>query len=263
MLLMHQGVKLAYDIYGSGSPTLVFLYGWVFGRELWHAQVAHFSPRFRVLILDTRGSGESDKPAQDYTMDLFVADLHFLMQELDLGRVVLVGSSMGSYIALKYAVAHPERVAKLVLVGATPKIIASPDFPHATPAEKAERWAALLAQDYGKGVKTFAGAALSDAPPLREWLCQMAHRTPLDIALNWLRHAWREDLRPLLHQITVPTLVMHGDADRIWPLAAGEYLSRHIPTCRGLHIFRGRGHAPFLTAPDEFNRALEEFVLSP
>jgi len=118
-----------------------------------------------------RGSGESDKPAGDYTFDLYVDDLNAIVEELKERDIILIGESMGVSIAIKYVTKYPRKVCMLVLVGGTPKLIKTDDFPQGKPEEEARRDIALLEESYSKGVKQIIDMIFSDPGTeyFREW----------------------------------------------------------------------------------------------
>jgi len=114
------GVKLAYDERGSGSPALVFIHGWTCNRSFFAPQVEHFAKRHRVVSVDLRGHGESDKPQGPYPVSAYAADVAHVIAELKLGKVIAVGHSMGGIAVLQLAAAHPDRVAGIVMVDPAP-----------------------------------------------------------------------------------------------------------------------------------------------
>lgn len=110
------GVTLRYVDTGSGTPPLLFVHGWSCRIENWMPQIERFSPDYRVVALDLRGHGESDKPDEDYTISAFIKDIAWLVEELGLDRPVIVGHSMGGVIAMNLARRHPEIPAGVVLI---------------------------------------------------------------------------------------------------------------------------------------------------
>lgn len=110
------GVTLRFDEAGEGDPAIVFVHGWCCSRDNWRQQVAHFSRSHRVIALDQRGHGESDKPDQDYTIDGFVEDLAWFIGDRGLDRPVVVGHSMGGAIAMNLARKHPQLTRGVVMV---------------------------------------------------------------------------------------------------------------------------------------------------
>jgi len=114
------GVKLAYDERGSGSPALVFIHGWTCNRSFFAPQIEHFAKRHRVVSVDLRGHGESDKPQGPYPVSAYAADVAHVIAELKLGKVIAVGHSMGGITVLQLAAAHPDRVLGIVMVDPAP-----------------------------------------------------------------------------------------------------------------------------------------------
>jgi pimeloyl-ACP methyl ester carboxylesterase len=112
------GVNLRYLDTGSGDPSLVFIHGWCCNQSMWGAQIEAFAPRHRIIAVDLRGHGESDKPDQDYTIDQFAGDMAWLIREIGLDRPVLIGHSMGGVTALKLVREHPNIARAAVFVDA-------------------------------------------------------------------------------------------------------------------------------------------------
>jgi 3-oxoadipate enol-lactonase len=118
------GVGLAYDDEGSGDgAALVFIHGWTANRHRWDHQMDHFKAARRVIRLDLRGHGESDKPVQRYSIDGLAADVRRLMDDRGVDRFIPVGHSMGGMIAQKLALAHPDRVERVVLVDSLGRMV--------------------------------------------------------------------------------------------------------------------------------------------
>src|SRR5262249_11187651 len=101
--VVHDGVTLAYEDQGVGKPALVFVHGWTCNRTFFAPQAAHFAGQHRVVSVDLRGHGESDKPQGSYPVSAYADDIAFLVDRLGLGRVVAVGHSLGGLIVLQLA----------------------------------------------------------------------------------------------------------------------------------------------------------------
>ena len=264
MVLDKNGVKLAYYMYGEGQPTLVFLVAWVWTAEFWQPQVNYFSQNFKMVTIDMRGTGDSDKPAGDYTLDLYADDLDSIIEELKEKNVVLIGESIGASIAIKYVTKYPGKVSKLVLVGGSPKFMATDDFPWGLILDVVQPFLTGLLQSYS----TVFGAFLETIFPepgtnyVREWGFKMSQKTPAEIAANSLTNLGLADLRPLLSKIDIPTLILHGEKDTnvFTNVSEGaKYMHENIQGSKN-YLFEGRGHFPSITAPDKFNKILKEFI---
>ena len=110
------GVSIRYTDAGAGDPPILFVHGWTCNHTNFRDQVPHFAGSHRVVALDQRGHGTSDKPDQDYTIPSFVDDLAWFIREAGLDRPVIVGHSMGGSIALNFAHKHPEMTRGIVLI---------------------------------------------------------------------------------------------------------------------------------------------------
>lgn len=118
MQIKHDQVTLVYDYAGSGKFSYVLIHGVGANRRFFSAVFDHLAKHARVLNPDLRGHGESDKPEQPYTMETYADDLDFLVKELKLDNIIVIGHSMGGNIALEFASRHPELIRGLVLLDA-------------------------------------------------------------------------------------------------------------------------------------------------
>lgn len=261
MFLERDGVRHWYDVQGQGEQTLLFVHGWLMSHELWREQVAAFSRTHRVVSYDLRGFGRSDKPEGDYSLELFVDDLDHLVRTLQLERPVLVGWSMGASIGLAYAAAHPDRLSKLVLVDGTPLLVASDDFAHAIPGAAADQLLGAIQADFAGGTRAFVELMFPepDSGALKDWVHGITQQTTAAVALNSIGLIGGRDLRPLLDQVRIPTLVVCGDQDQVCLPSASQFMQRQIAQAE-IQMFAGKGHAPFLTDVEAFNAQLRAFV---
>jgi len=263
MVLDKNGVKLAYYVYGEGEPTLVFLVAWIWTAEFWLPQVNCFSQNFKMVTIDMRGTGESDKPAGDYTLDLYADDLDSIIEELQEKNIVLIGESIGASIAIKYVTKYLGKVSKLVLVGGSPKFIATDDFPYGMPQNFVDTQRALAMESSSKWMRVFLGLIFQEPGTeyLKEWGFKMSQKTPQEIAMNSITNLFQADVRPLLRKIDIPTLILHGEKDIVFTCVSegAKYMHENIQGSK-TYIIKDAGHFPSITAADEFNRILKEFI---
>lgn len=118
--ITRDGIKLAYEERGSGAPAFVLIHGWTCDRSFFAPQAEFFARRHRVVSVDLRGHGESDKPQGAYPISAYADDIAHLIDTLQLGRVVAVGHSMGGITALQLGAAYPEKIAGIVMVDPAP-----------------------------------------------------------------------------------------------------------------------------------------------
>ena len=167
-------------------------------------------------------------------------------------------------MALAAAQRYPQAVAKLVLVGATPKYVQSADWPHAMPITVLEQFALNLEQDYVATLDRFLSlqlAAGEDRTVLRRLRDELfRHGEPPAAALHQgLQLLKQEDRRAALPGIALPTLVVHGERDRITPVGAARFLAAQMPRAQ-LELVPGAGHAPFLSHTPQFVKKLKAFL---
>src|SRR5229473_1169726 len=118
--IVYKGIKLAYEDRGAGKPAFVFVHGWTCDRSFFAPQAEHFSRRHRVVSVDLRGHGESDKPPGAYPIAAYADDIAYIIEQLGLGKTVVVGHSMGGQTVLQLAAAHADCVAGIVMVDPAP-----------------------------------------------------------------------------------------------------------------------------------------------
>jgi pimeloyl-ACP methyl ester carboxylesterase len=118
--IVHKGITLAYEDRGAGKPAFVFVHGWACNRTFFAPQAEHFARRHRVVSVDLRGHGESDKPQGPYPIAAYADDIAYVIEQLGLGQAVAVGHSSGGMTVLQLAAAYPDRVAAIVMVAPAP-----------------------------------------------------------------------------------------------------------------------------------------------
>jgi pimeloyl-ACP methyl ester carboxylesterase len=247
-----------YESTGQGR-AIVWIHGWAQDLTTWDDQVAAFSPKYRVIRYDVRGFGESGGHA-DLSAD--PDDLRVLLDTLGIRSAYVVGLSRGATVALRFAVAFPDRVAALVLYGAPP-----PDgFQPRPPGPRIVEVFAQIARTHGLdslGKVVYASPLVWKRPdqPGQEAQFQKF----------WARYRGRDLLDPRpesgrtpparvdqLNQIRIPTLVIHGDHEMPLFQMVADTLVRRIPNARKVVIKDG-GHGAHMYQPALFNKALADF----
>ena len=249
-------MRLWHEQQGSG-PDLLLVHGWGMHGGVWGDLPASLARHFRVTTLDLPGHGRSRTPLAAQSL----GDFTDAVVELCPTPAVWLGWSLGGLIALDAALRHPEKVAKLVLVSATPKFVQAPDWPHAMPAEVFAEFARSLTHDYRATLLRFLSLHVGGSADGRALLKQLraqifTHGDPQPEALAaGLAILGQTDLRARLAEVRAPTLVVHGSHDRLAAPGAAEYLAAHLPQARLLRV-EGAGHAPFLSHPAQFAQAV-------
>jgi pimeloyl-ACP methyl ester carboxylesterase len=253
---------MAYEDRGEGRP-IVFVHGWGGSGDVWDYQVLDLAERFRVITVDLRGHGASDKPWGDYGYDTFCSDLATLMAELELEDVTFVGWSMGGHIGLKFAQTIGSPVARLVITGAGPRFLQAEDAPFG--GEPASAQALCDAVRFNR-VETIHGLYgnnfhRTDLEPTREWIIRLGLQVPAFVGLRTFEALLAEDLRPALADIDIPVAVFSGRHDQIWDPQWSELIAKSIPDAT-ITYFENSGHVAFIEDRVAWNAALAEFIES-
>jgi pimeloyl-ACP methyl ester carboxylesterase/predicted glycosyltransferase len=271
------GVRIYYEAYGSGEPTVLLLPTWsVIHSRHWKMQVPYLARHCRVVTFDGRGNGRSDRPqdAAAYDVREFAADATAVMDVTRTERAVIVGFSLGGQRGLLLAAEHPERVDGAVFIG--------PNFPGgglALPERTVydfdeeylvdEGWAKHnryhWLRDYRDWVEFFMAKMFTEP-----------HSTkPTEDAVGWAletdaqtltatqdgRGLTPEEAQALSRRVRCPVLVIHGEGDAIVSVTRGEALAEQ--TRGDLVVLEGSGHAPHLRDPVKVNLLLRDFVAPP
>jgi len=264
------GVNIFYKDWGSGQP-IVFSHGWPLSADDWDAQMMFFLRHgYRVIAHDRRGHGRSDQPGTGNDMDTWVADLAALTEHLDLRAAIHIGHSTGGGEVARYVARHQERVAKAVLVASlTPNMVRSKDNPAGQPPEWFESIRSGMLANRSEFYRfvpenPFYGYNRDGAKPseavIANWWRQgmaggaLAHYATVD--------SWLEDYSEDLKKITVPVLVMHGEADQVVPFASAVPRAVNLLKNGSLKTYPGYPHGMLTTHADVLNPDLLAFIKS-
>jgi pimeloyl-ACP methyl ester carboxylesterase len=262
-------IDLYYEDHGSGRPV-VLIHGWPLSSASWEKQVpALLVAGYRVISYDRRGFGNSSKPTSGYDYDTFAKDLQQIMTTLDLREVALVGHSMGGGEVARYIGTYgSDRVQKVAFIDAIPPfLLKTPDNPRGMDRSVFDGFIASIAQDRYTylswflanfyNVDVLGGKLVSDDVVRASWNVGAASSAK---GFGDCVPAWLTDFRPDLARITVPTLVVHGDADRILPInATGIPLHESIRGSR-LAVIQGGPHGTIWTHAEKVNAELVNFL---
>lgn len=263
----------ATDIYyqdiGQGQPV-VLIHGWPLSHRMWEGQInALLEAGYRCIAYDRRGFGESGRPAGGYDYDTFAADLNDLMTHLDLRNAVLVGFSMGGGEVARYLGRYgSDRVAKAMLLGAvTPFMLKTPDNPAGVDGAVFDGLLDAVRKDRISFLDQFLPNFYNAEPgakhvgpdliPYSKWIAWAA--SPLGTQQCIVAFG-TTDFRADLKGITVPTLIVHGDADRIVPLEVSGQLSHALIKGSKLEVVKGACHGFAATHTQELNKLMLEFL---
>jgi pimeloyl-[acyl-carrier protein] methyl ester esterase len=254
---------------GSGRP-LVFLHGWASHGGYFTPQIEALGRDFRLLIPDLPGHRRSPAPLDQLSIAHLAAKLQDMIVARRLQNAVLVGWSMGAMVALDYiAQFGTDRIGGLVIEDMTVKIINEPGWRFGIrngfdAAQSAlavttmrEDWAA-----YSQNAmpRLFARGRIPD-PRLGEWVTtEIARNDGPAMATLWQSMA-EQDYRPLLPQLSLPVLVLHGGESQLYEPAVSQWVAANIAGAQRC-CFDNAGHSPHLEVPEAYNRALTDFITS-
>lgn len=249
---------------GSGEPIL-FLHGWCMSSKVWQLQMEQLGTQYRIIAPDLRGHGRSlPIPARSFAD--YGGDIRSLIEQLGLESLTLVGWSMGGQILLKLLPGIRERVSRVSLVSSTPRFIASPRFPFALPADEGRGMQIKVKRNIEKTVSNFRKGLFAEHELQDKTTAEKVEKvlgdipTPsIDLALDGLERLMNEELFEEVRQIDTPTLLIHGELDRICLPEASKWLEQQIAGSRRI-CYPGCGHAPFLGRYRQFNLDLQKFI---
>jgi pimeloyl-ACP methyl ester carboxylesterase len=269
------GVKLYWELFGSGDQTVFFLPTWsIVHSRHWKAQIPYFARHFRVLTFDGRGNGLSDRPPDpsDYSDEVFAADALAVMDATDTRSAALVSLSAGARWALLMAAEHPQRVAAAAFIGPSAPLAPGND----------ERVKAI--ENFGRSRQQYEGWQkynrhywLQDYRGFLEFFFEQAINEPhstkqIEDAVGWGLETSPETLiatsevpgideelaRDLARSVSCPVLVLHGDQDVISPHRRGAALAEAAGGT--LVTLEGSGHLPHTRDPVRVNLLLRDFL---
>lgn len=262
-------IDLYYEDHGTGNP-IVLIHGWPLSGRSWEKQTPPLiAAGRRVITYDRRGFGDSSKPTSGYDYDTLAEDLNKLLTKLDLRNVALVGFSMGGGEVARYLGTYgTERVDQAVFIASIPPFLLKTadnaqgvdagvfeEIRQKITADRLSFLSGFLTNFYN--VDALRGKLVSDEVVRLSW--SIAAGASPTATLSCVS-AWLTDFRKDLGRIDVPTLVIHGDADRILPLAAtGNRMQEYIKGSK-LVVVEGGPHGITWTHADQVNRELLAFL---
>lgn len=262
-------IDLYYEDHGAGNPVLL-IHGWPLSGSSWEKQTAALlQAGYRVITYDRRGFGESSKPISGYDYDTMAGDLHKVITKLDLRDVTLVGFSMGGGEVARYLGTHGgERVSKAVFISAIPPfLLKTADNPSGVDASVFDGIKAAITADrpafLTQFLSDFYNVDILQGKPVSPQVVQLSWNIAAQASpkgtLDCVQ-AWLTDFRKDLARIDVPTLVIHGDADRILPIDATGRRTQEAVKGSRLVVVEGGPHGLIWTHADEVNRELVAFL---
>ena len=262
-------IDIYYEDHGSGKP-IILIHGYPLSGASWEKQMpVLLNAGYRVITYDRRGFGKSSQPTAGYNYDTFAADLREVITQLKLQDVTLVGFSMGGGEIARYFGKYGSKdMSKAVFIGAVPPfLLKTADNPEGVDGSVFEGIKKAVAADryafFTEFFKNFyntdlyLGKRVSDDVVRASWNVAAGSSATASLACV---PTWLEDFRENLKRVDVPTLVIHGDDDRIVPLAAAGQRTAKLVKGAKLVVIKGGPHCITWTHADEVNTALLNFL---
>ena len=252
------GQWIHYEDTGGDLPPVVLAHGLLMDGEMFAPQLEVLGSRYRIITWDARCHGETETSDDPFTYWDLAEDLNGLLNHLGIARAVIGGMSQGGFVALRFALKHPERVAALILISTQ----AGAEDP--TKAATYETMLDVWERDgLNDQLAEMVGAIIlgNEWPGRQAWIAKWRQwpRSLLRPAFNAL--VGREDIHDRLGEIEAPALVIHGTADAAIEIEIAQRLCSGLANCRRLVTIEGGGHACNLTHPTLVNQALEQYLV--
>lgn len=251
------GISLDYFECGDkqGEPIL-FVHGYSDSWRIWESSIPYLPHQYRLIFVTLRGFGDSDKPKAGFRQTDFVSDLEAFLRAMDLSQVVLVGHSMGGFIGHHFAVEHPDRVKRLVLVGTA--ATGSGNDPIATENAAISKLGEPIDAEY---VRNFQIEPMMSEvhESIVETIINECFKAPVRVWQEAMLGMLEEDHSARLAEISVPTLILCGGKDLFFTEAHQREMANAIPGSR-VKIYPGVGHGVQWEKPEEFARDITDFL---
>jgi len=253
-------------VFGAGTQPMLFAHGFGCDQNMWRFVTPAFEDDYQIVLLDFVGSGKSDlrayNPKRYGDLSGYADDILDVCRALDLENVILVAHSVSSMSGVLAAIREPERFARLVLVGPSPRYINDPpDYVGGFDRADIEGLLDTMERNY-IGWANFLGPAIMQnpgRPELSQELTESFCSTDPIIARRFAEVTFFSDNRSDLPKLTVPSLIMQCSDDLIAPLSVGDYLHRHLPAST-LRVMRATGHCPHMSDPPETIQVIQEYL---
>ncbi len=252
-------VKISYQDSGEGFP-LVFIHGFPLSKDIWKPQWEGLADTARVIAPDLRGFGESQSITGTYSMESLAKDIASLMDGLNLNAPILIGLSMGGYVAMTFCRRYARWLSGLVLTatrGGADNAAGKADRDHMIEVlkEGGQKAIADLMLPKLLAPKTF-----NENKPLTQNVRSIIEKASVDgIAGTLSGMKERQDSMEFLKSLDLPTLILHGSEDQLFPVKEAEAMAKTIPGAE-LKVILGAGHLLNLEQPAAFNDAIRAFI---
>ena len=264
-------VKIHFKDYGQGKPVIL-IHGWPLSNEMWEYQIENLvTNNFRVIAYDRRGFGKSSQPWNGYDYDTLTDDLQQIIEQLKLENATLVGFSMGGGEVIRYLSRYSGKgISKIILISSvTPFQLKTEENPDGKSIEEGNKTADAIKNDrigflndFGKN---FFGISLISKPlstPLLEYYRMLCSFASPHATLECAKSFSTTDFRQEMININIPTLIIHGDNDKIVPIETSSEKSAKLIRNSKFIVYDDAPHGLFYTHKERLNADIVEFIKS-
>lgn len=251
------------------SPeTMLLVHGFGTDQTVWDLITPAFEHRYKIILLDNMGAGESVRSAfkqhKYLTLSGYVEDLKHIISELSLQNITMIGHSVGAMIAALTTLEFPRLFKRLVMIGASPCYRDRDDYFGGFEKETIDQIYDSVMSDFDHWVNSFTQAAFDyhHDSNIAKRFASTLHSYDKKYILTVLCSIFQTDYRSILPKITTPTLLVQSEHDFFVPFAVAEYMHMNIPLNQLVEI-PAKGHFPHLTNANELIREIEKFLTNP
>jgi len=249
------GQLISYNVFGKGDVTLVFVHGWSCDSRYWRYQIPYFWKKYRVVIIDLAGHGNSEQNRKAYTLEAFAQDIKAVVEDVNAARVILIGHSFAGEIVAKASVLMPDRV--IGIVGAD----SIQNVEDTMPKEQFYSMANAMQTDFKAEVQSFVGSMMGEniCPELKKWIIDDMSCQPSSVAISafkeYVTKFENKGIANMFRDVKVPVRCVNADLWPTNPQANRKYMSSFDVT-----IIKDCGHFLMLERPREFNKKLNDSI---
>ena len=252
-------------VLGNGTQPMLLAHGFGCDQNMWRLIVPAFEKDYRIILFDYVGSGNSDLAAYDAaryaTLDGYAQDVLDIIHALDLRDVVFVGHSVSSMIGVLASNSEPDRFAKLLMIGPSPRYVNAPDYVGGFERKDLEGLLDMMEHNFIGWANFLAPVIMKNGerPELGEELQASFCSTDPKIARRFAEATFFSDNRADLAGAPVPSLILQCSEDAIAPVEVGRYLHRTMPAST-FRLLKATGHCPHMSHPEETIEAIRDYL---
>lgn len=250
---------------GKGTQPMLFAHGFGCDQHMWRFVTPSFENDYKIVLFDYVGSGESDLFAYDpdrySTLEGYATDVLDVIRALDLRDIIFVGHSVSSMIGVLAANQEPDRFARLILIGPSPRYINDETYVGGFERKDIDGLFEMMDSNFIGWANFLAPAIIKnpDRPELGEELTESFCSTDPVIARRFAQATFLADNREDLARVTVPSLILQCSDDMVAPEQVGEFMNERLASST-LRVMKATGHCPHMSHPDETIALIKEYL---